>query len=215
MKKATLFLADDHHIMLEGLLQLLQEMHDIDILGIAHDGLETERQANILKPDLILMDLDMPRQNGYVTAKALHKSLPNTKIIILSMHADQAMVKQLMQLGIAGYLLKNTDKAELQLAIRQVLKGKSYFQADLLTNIVNGQQLQPETSHVQQLALLSDREQEVLKGIALGQTSAEIAEDLYLSVRTVETHRKNIHHKLNIKKMAGLIRFAIKAGLVQ
>ena len=215
MKKATLFLADDHQIMIDGLRQLLQEMDNIEVIGIAHDGLETEQQALILKPDLILMDLDMPRQNGYVTAKALHKTLPNTKIVILSMHADQAMVKQLMHLGIAGYLLKNTDKEELQLAIQQVLKGKSYFQAELLNQVVNGRQLQQEVQPMQKLALLSDREQEVLKGIAHGKTSAEIADDLYLSVRTVETHRKNIHQKLHIKNMAGLIRFAIKSGLVQ
>lgn len=215
MKQATVLIADDHQIMIDGLRKILQEMEGVNIIGNAYNGLEAEKQARILRPDLLLMDLDMPEQNGYVTAQNLHKELPNTRIVVLSMYSDEGMVKKLMQIGISGYLLKNTDKEELKLAIRRVLAGHSYFQPELMQQMITGKRMESGAEYVQQLSELSEREQEVLKGIAHGKTSAQIADDLFLSVRTVETHRKNIHNKLDIKSMAGLIRFAIKSGLVQ
>jgi len=211
---AQLFLVDDHQIVLDGLLRILSELEGISVIGQALNGKEALEKIPTLRPDLVLMDLDMPVMNGLDAATQLLKTLPDLKIVILTMHREESLVKKMMEIGVQGFFIKNTDQEELLLGIRQVLKGKKYFHYEALTPLVQSTPLAPNTLELNRLSQLSEREREVLLGIARGLTSQQIGEELFISTRTVETHRKNIHAKLEIKNLAGLIRFAIKAGLV-
>ncbi|MEM9052906.1 MAG: response regulator transcription factor [Bacteroidota bacterium] len=209
-----IFIVDDHQIVIDGLEKIIQEIPDLEIVGIANNGQEAIERIPLLNPDLVLMDLDMPILNGLEASKKLLASFPELQIIILTMHSERVVVEKMMKMGISGYLIKNADKEELVLGIRQVLKGKKYFQAELMEGFVSSSQLNTSSMEMSQLSDLSEREVEVLVEIAKGLTSAEIADVLHISLRTVETHRKNIHQKLDIKNVAGLVRFAIKSGLV-
>lgn len=209
-----LYIVDDHQLVIDGLENILNNTDDLKLIGSANDGKRGAEMVDALKPDLVLMDIDMPVLNGIDAAREILSKNPDQKIMMLSMYGERSLLERLMKLGIQGFLLKNTDKEELLQGIYRVLKGKKYYQAELLEGVVSGKA--PELNN-QQLALmqrLSQRETEVLKLIAQGMTSKEIAEKLFLASRTVETHRKNIHAKLEVKHMAGLIRFAIKAGMV-
>ncbi len=214
MSKAKLYIVDDHDLVIDGLEKIILEMSEIELLGRASNGAEAVNKIPILDPDLVLMDLDMPVMNGLEASERLLKSNPDLKIIILTMHGEKPIVEKMMQLGVSGYLLKNADKEELKFGMLQVLRGKQYFHSQALSGFVSGKQLSTVNSDMQELSKLSDRELSVLKQIALGKTSVEIGEELHISTRTVETHRKNIHQKLDIKNVAGLVRFAIKSGLV-
>lgn len=209
-----IFIVDDHQIVMDGLEKIIHEMDDVELIGVACNGKDAVEKIPILKPSLVLMDLDMPIMNGLEASAQLLKKMPDLKIVILTMHGERAIVEKMMKAGIQGYLIKNTDKDELKMGIQQVLKGKKYFQAEALQGFVGGFQLSKSSLEMNQLADLSEREVEILIQIAKGLTSTEIGGLLHISSRTVETHRKNIHQKLNIKNVAGLVRFAIKAGLV-
>ena len=214
MSNIKIFIVDDHQIVVDGLEKIILEMEGYETVGVARDGREALDKIPMLKPDITLMDLDMPIMNGLEASRRLLSKMPESKIIILTMHGERAIVEKMMQIGIFGYLIKNTDKDELKLGISQVAKGRKYFQSDVLTGFVTSSKLSQSSLEVSQLSHLSEREIEVLKEIAQGKTSAEIGDQLHISVRTVETHRKNIHQKLEISNVAGLVRFAIKAGLV-
>lgn len=209
-----IFLVDDHQIMIDGLEKIINEMEDVEIAGIACNGKEAIEKVPIIRPDLVLMDLDMPIMNGLEASRILLKEVSDLKIVILTMHGERSVVERMMKLGIYGYLIKNADKEELKLGISRVLKGKKYFQAEALEGFV-GSTESKATLEMGQLSVLSDREVEILSLIAKGKTSTEISEELHISSRTVETHRKNIHQKLDIRNIAGLVRFAIQVGLVQ
>ncbi len=209
-----IYIVDDHQIVIDGLERIINELDDVELIGIANDGREALEKIPILQPDLVLMDLDMPILNGFEASSQLMKKIPQLKIIILSMHGERSILEKLIKIGISGYLLKNADQQELKLGITQVLKGKKYYQTEVVQGFVRSSELFVRNDELEQLAMLSEREIEVLKEIAKGKTSAEIGDQLHISIRTVETHRKNIHQKLEIKNMAGLVRFAIKAGLV-
>ncbi len=209
-----IFIVDDHQIMIDGLEKIIHEMEDVEIAGIACNGKDAIEKIPIIRPDLVLMDLDMPVLNGLEASRILLKEISDLKIVILTMHGERSIVERMMKLGIYGYLIKNADKEELKLGISRVLKGKKYFQAEALEGFV-GSTESKATLEIGQLSVLSDREVEILSLIAKGKTSTEISEELHISSRTVETHRKNIHQKLDIRNIAGLVRFAIQVGLVQ
>ncbi len=215
MSKAKIFIVDDHQLVLDGLEKIINAEADMEIIGTANNGKDAIERVPIFKPDLVLMDLDMPVLNGMRAADTLIKQNPEIRIAMLTMHGERAIIEKMISMGVAGYFLKNADKEEFVAGIKMILKGKKFFQSDVVVGMSRpATQLKSNAANLALLSTLSDREQEVLKTIAAGKTSKEIAAELHISERTVETHRRNIHNKLEIKNLAGLVRFAIENGLL-
>ncbi len=215
-----ILLVDDHQIVLDGLQSLLGGLPQFEVIGTANNGRDALQAIPILKPAVVLMDIEMPIMNGIIAAQKAIEQFPEVKIIILSLHFEKPILQKMLEMQVSGYLLKNADQKELIQAIEAVAAGKQYFSSEVTTallrktgRIVPNPQLDATPAH--QLALLSERETEVLKLLAEGFSSKEISEQIFLSVRTVETHRFNLMKKLDIKKLAHLIRFAVKCGLVE
>lgn len=206
-------LADDHIMVRQGLRALLDAEPDIQVVGEASDGWETIQQAETLRPDVILMDLTMPRLNGLEATRRLEKSLPEIKILALTMHTNEEYVREVLRAGAAGYILKEAAVSELVQAVRVVAKGESYLcpaaSKVLVEDLVRGRQWTGDTL----FDTLTPREREVLQLIGEGYTNSEIARRLSISVKTVETHRAQLRRKLNIHDRAGLIRYAIRKGI--
>ncbi|MFK7972176.1 MAG: response regulator [Bacteroidia bacterium] len=219
-KKLSILLADDHQIMLDGLQSLLSSDANLKIVAQANTGKEALTMSAQLQPDLILMDLNMPEMNGMVAAQKVKSTQPGIKVIILSLHAEKTVIQQMIDTGIDGYLIKTANKEELLRAIHHVAGGGKYFSSDVAMSLSGMNTTVSSIAHVphdmqQQLALLSAREVEVLTLIAEGFSNKEIGENLFLSARTIDAHRANIMKKLAINKVTGLVRFAVKAGLVE
>jgi len=213
MNEIKVLLADDHQIIVDGLKSLLQNTADIQVAGEANNGREVLRLLGILKIDVILMDIDMPVMNGIDALKEIKRILPGIKVIILSMHQEAGMIKSLMAIGADGYILKSTSQDELIGAIRKVAAGQPYFSPEVTLSLLNTPQNNLQSSK-QQTEMLTDREEEILKLIAEGFSNKEIGTKLFISHRTVDTHRTNLMKKLNANNIAGLISFAIKNGMV-
>jgi DNA-binding NarL/FixJ family response regulator len=213
---ARLVLVDDHALLADGIRSLLEAEPDLEIVAHFTNGLAAVEQVPALQPDLLLMDLDMPIMNGLEAAKLLRGRLPELPIIILSMHAEKAIVQKAMREGIRGYLLKNSSQSEFLNGIRAVLGGGKYYSALLTESLVVPDRvpLAAETS-VKLLATLSERELEVLRLLVEGFSSKEIAEELCLSPQTIDSHRKSLLRKLEAKNVAGLVRIAFREGLVR
>ena len=215
--KTKILLVDDHQIVIDGMRSILSEEPSVEVIGWANDGKEGLDCCRMLAPDLVLMDLDMPLMSGMVAARELKATMPHIKVIILSLHAEKSVIQHMIQTGVDGYLMKNSDKEEVLRAIKAVAAGQKYFSSAVTLSLSSMMETKvpPPTSELQQqLSLLSDREVEVLKAIAEGATNKEIGQQLHLSPRTVDAHRANIMKKLEIKKVTGLVRFALKTGLV-
>jgi len=213
MNEIKVLLADDHQIIVDGLKSLLQNTADILVAGEANNGREVLRLLGILKIDVILMDIDMPVMNGIDALKEIKRTLPGIKVIILSMHQEAGMIKSLMTIGADGYILKSTSQDELIGAIRKVAAGQPYFSPEVTLSLLNTPQNNLQSSK-QQTEMLTDREEEILKLIAEGFSNKEIGNKLFISHRTVDTHRTNLMKKLNANNIAGLISYAIKNGMV-
>lgn len=211
-KAIRILLVDDHPVVRKGLMACLAHQSEIQVIGEAGDGEEGVRLARELKPDVVLMDIDMPRMNGLAAADILRREDPAIKVLILSMHSETDFVLRILQSGARGYVLKSAQTAELIKAIETVYSGGSSFSPDIaraaLNDYVRGAGEGPHPSQI------SNREREVLVAIAGGLSNKEIASHLGVGVRTVETHRERIMRKLNIHSVAGLTRFAIQTGLV-
>lgn len=215
MKKISFFITDDHQIILDGLEKIILEEPGWEVAGTASNGKECIERVPIAEPDVVLMDLDMPVLNGLATAERLLASFPDLSIVILSMYGEKEMVQKMMEMGVKGYFLKNTDKEELKMGLRHILRGKRFFQADALEGKVIPQRMAGSAESIERLGVLSERELDVLKEIAKGKSTKQIAEELHLSPRTIETHRKNLHQKLEVNNVSGLVRIALKSGLVE
>jgi two-component system response regulator NreC len=213
MNRTKVLLVDDHQIIIDGMKSLLQNSDEIKVAGEANNGREALRVMEILEPDVVLMDIDMPVMNGIDTLKEIGKRFPGVKVIILSMHNEAGMIKSLMNIGAQGYLLKSCTQDELIGAIRKVAGGQPFFSPEVTLSL-----LKPDadnhTGFDQQIELLTDRETEILKLIAEGFSNKEIGSKLFISHRTVDTHRTNLMKKLNVSNIAGLISYAIKNGIV-
>ena len=214
-----ILLVDDHQIILDGLVTLFAEDSQIKILGQANTGREAVELTRLLKPQVVLMDLNMPEMNGMVAAAEIKKSFPDVKVIILSLHAEKSVIQHMMETGVDGYLIKTSDKTELLHGIHEVAKGRKYFSSDVTMSLSGVTAVPSSLAHAtndlqEKLALLSAREIEVLSLIADGNSNKEIGDQLFLSPRTIDAHRANLMKKLEIHKVAGLVRFAVKAGLV-
>lgn len=210
MNKIKLIIADDHELFRKGLAELLRKHDDIKIVKSVGDGLEfMEIINNQLEVDIVLLDITMPNMDGFQVLKELKTLNSDIKPIVISMHNDGNYIAKCAKMGAYGYLLKNTDEAELILAIRSVSSGKKYFSAEISEKMINFMSTQSISEDI-----LSNKETEVLGLISKGLTTKEIAEKLFVSSRTIETHRANILKKLEVKNTAELIKKATKMNLI-
>jgi len=210
MNEIKLIIADDHELFRNGLAELLRKHDDIKIVKTVGDGLEfMELVNNQFEADIVLLDITMPNMDGFQVLKELKTLNSNIKPIVISMHNDGNYIAKCAKTGAYGYLLKNTDEAELILAIRSVSSGKKYFSAEISEKMINFMSTQSISENV-----LSNKETEVLGLISKGLTTKEIAAKLFVSSRTIETHRANVLKKLEVKNTAELIKKATKMNLI-
>lgn len=215
----TIILIDDHELILDGLAQLVEGIGGFQILAKAGNGKAGLDLVEKLAPDIVLMDVDMPVMNGLEATQQIKKLYPKVRIIILTMHGDPALIKRMMEIGADGFLLKNSNRDEFREALTRVAQGKTYFSSDAAQAVISGKSVTPGNFVVGNdtilLSTLSDRETEILKNIALGKSNKEIGDQLFISHRTVDTHRTNIMKKMGVHNVAGLVRIALRNGLVQ
>ncbi len=212
MSSIKIVIVDDHQLIIDGMKALLNEEAGIKVVGEASNGKEALKLMQLIEVDMVLLDIDMPVMDGIETAKHIRKRWPQLSIIILSMHAEQGMVKNLVGIGANGYLLKNSSREEVIKAIRHVNNGDRYFSTEVTLSILNSRG--GFESHKNKVHL-TDREIEILTLIAEGFTNKEIGDQLFISHRTVDTHRTNLMKKLEVNNLAGLISFALKNGFVK
>ena len=214
--KVRIVLAEDHTILREGLRALLSADPDFEIIGEAADGREAVRFVEKQVPDLILMDLSMPRMTGMDAIREIKKRYPQTKIIALTVHKTEEYLRTTLQAGADGYVLKDATHEELMMSIQSVLKGETYLSPGVSGKVIEGYLEGVEgQAPASTLGLLSQREREVLKLIAEGYKNKEIAADLCISLKTVEKHRANLMKKLDLHNAAALTAYAIEQGLVE
>jgi DNA-binding NarL/FixJ family response regulator len=213
--KLSIVLADDHTILREGLRALLTADPNFEIVGEASDGREAVRCVEKLGPDLLLMDLSMPRMSGMDAIREIKKRYPETKIIALTVHKTEEYLLTTLKAGADGFVLKDATHDELLMAINNVMSGKSYLSPGVSEKIIEGYlQGKKSTQSLSSWESLSQREREVLKLIAEGYKNKEIAEDLCISLKTVEKHRANLMKKLDLHNAAALTVYAVDKGLV-
>jgi len=216
---STIILIDDHELILDGLAQLVEGIGGFQILAKAGNGKAGLDLVEKLAPDIVLMDVDMPVMNGLEATQQIKKLYPKVRIIILTMHGDPALIKRMMEIGADGFLLKNSNRDEFREALTRVAQGKTYFSSDAAQAVISGKSVTPGNFVVGNdtilLSTLSDRETEILKNIALGKSNKEIGDQLFISHRTVDTHRTNIMKKMGVHNVAGLVRIALRNGLIQ
>jgi DNA-binding NarL/FixJ family response regulator len=205
-------LVDDHPVVRRGLSCCLAPAENLEVIGEAADGLEAVRKTEELSPHVVLMDIDMPGLNGLSATEILRRDHPAVRVLLLSMHPYTGQMSRILQCGARGFLLKDARPAELIAAICKVAAGETCFSQDVAIQALN--QLASKQSRQPESSVLTEREREVLVGIAEGLTNKEIATRLGISSRTIETHRAHIMRKLNIHSVAGLTRFAASEGLV-
>ncbi|WP_341530811.1 response regulator transcription factor [Nostoc sp. UHCC 0302] len=206
-------LVDNHTLVRAGLRALIQNIQGIQVVAEAGDGREALRSLGEHQPDVVLMDIAMPEMNGLEAAAHVVKEFPLVRVVILSMHANEEYVLQALRLGAMGYLLKDAGISELELALRAVCQGETYLSPAVSKHVVSNY-LQRVGNKFSSSTQLTSRQREILQLIAEGRTTKEIAELLYISVKTVETHRMQLMKRLDIFDVAGLVRYAIRTGLV-
>lgn len=211
-------IVDDHTLVRTGITELVNGLDVFKTIGTASNGKEAIELVESLNPDLVLMDVDMPIMNGLEATIQLKKRNPECKIIILTMHGDPSLIKRMMDIGANGYLLKNADREEFSDALHRVSKGQTYFSSDAAKAVITGENLSAGNFTVGPDSILfsklTEREREILKLIANGLSNKEIGDKLFISHRTVDSHRTNLMKKLQVHNAAGLIKLAISNGLV-
>lgn len=211
MNEIKILLVDDHQVINDGLKALLDKQPGLRVSATASNGSEALELIKVLDFDIVLMDIDMPIMNGLDATLLIKKTKNSPKVIILSMHSEKGMVEELIANGVDGYLLKNTGKEELISAIKTVMSGNKYFDSDVTLSLLNKNTVVPKINVDYDL---TERELEILRLVADGFTNKEIGEKLFISHRTVDTHRTNLMRKLEVNNIAGLISFAIKNKLI-
>lgn len=215
MAVTSILVVDDHSLVREGIITMLSVYDDFNIVGDAESGEAALEKISDLQPDVVLMDINMPGLNGIETAKQILLEYSAIRIIILSMEVTQDHISEAIKAGVAGYLAKDTKKELLAEAIRKVMSGEQYFGDKVSQVIFKGFYKQSKGERVaSENKVLSKREVEVLQQIASGLSNREIADKLFISIRTVDAHRNHIMQKLNLKSTAQLVKYAIKEKLV-
>jgi len=218
MAPIRIVLADDHQLVRAGIQSLLQRLHDVQVVAEASDGVEVLHLVATEQPDIVLMDIGMAGMNGLEATEQIAQAFPDVRVIILSMHDNKEYVLQALRAGAAGYLLKDSAKAELELAVRAVARGETYLSPPVSKHVIAAYVQRASSAPalpIDEVSLerLTSRQREVLRMIADGHTSQAIAGTLGISVKTVETHRAQIMERLDIHDIAGLVRYAIHMGL--
>jgi len=211
--KTRILLADDHEVFREGLRSMIEKHGDLEVVGDAETGRVAVRMATQLKPDIIIMDIAMPDLNGIEATSQIRATIPETRVIALSMHSDKRFVTGMLRAGAVGYLLKASAFDEVIQATRTVMNNKHYVSGDIADTVVSDYVRQLTEAAPEQHAALSPREREVLQLLAEGHSTRKIAEALHISANTIETHRAHIMAKLGIKTIADLVKFAIREGI--
>jgi DNA-binding NarL/FixJ family response regulator len=215
MKPIRILLADDHTVMRRGLQMLLESQPEFTVVAEAADGREAVAQAEATRPDVAVMDIAMPNLSGIEAAQRMNAALPQLAVVILSMHSDEGYVLRALKAGAKGYLLKDSAESDLIDAIKAVHQGRTFFSAEITKMLV--------ADHVREIRargaedsydLLTSREREILQLLAERKSTKEIAASLHLSPFTVETHRRNLHEKLNLHSLAELIMYAVRKGMI-
>ncbi|MFV1949947.1 MAG: response regulator [Anaerolineales bacterium] len=214
MKTIKVLLADDHTILRQGLRSILEQQAGIEVIAEAKNGREAVRIAEQMKPDVVVMDFSMPDLNGLEATRQIKQRIPETKVLILTRHANQEYIKSILRAGASGYLVKKSAAEELVIAIQSVQRGDSYLDPSISKTIIEGY-LNPAAGEDKPLEIkLTPRQREVLQLIAEGHPNREIASRLHISVKTVENHRANIMQKLNLHSTADLTQYAIRMGII-
>lgn len=210
-----MLLADDHKIVREGIRSILEEEQDLEVIGEASQGQEAVGLCQSLNPDLVLMDVSMPGLNGIEATRQILSDSREIRVMALSMHRDPRFVAGILEAGAKGYLLKDCSSQELLTAIRQVHAGKTYISPGIADIVLDGflKRLDLDQS-APPASVLSPREREVLQYLSEGYNLKQVADRLYLSPKTVETHRRNLMEKLEIDNLVDLIRYAIREGVI-
>ncbi|WDF60732.1 response regulator transcription factor [Flavobacterium sp. KACC 22758] len=212
MNQINLLIADDHTMFLQGIISLLEQEPNITVIDKAVNGIEALEIIKKGVVDFIILDISMPEMDGIELSKILKKQHPDVKILIVSTHSNVMIVSRLIRIGVNGYLLKNAAKEELLKAINTIASGENYFAQELEEkHLSNSSKIEKQVSN---LTELSSREKEILVLIAHEYNTAEIAEKTFISLNTVNTHRRNLLSKLNAKNTAGLVKYAVENGLV-
>ncbi len=214
MRPLTIVLADDHHVVRSGLRVLLENEMHCTVVGEAGNGPEALAMVERLQPDLLIADLIMPGLSGLEVARQARIVSPNTRIVILSMHADESYVREALRAGVTAYVLKETLSTEFLYAIQQAAQGRRYLSPPLSDRAIDAYASQTAETNLDLYETLTAREREILYLAAQGLTSAEIAEHLMIGVRTVDTHRASMMRKLGLHTPLDLIRYAVRRGIV-
>lgn len=209
-RSISIVLADDHAVMRDGVQMVLEAQPDLHVIGTASNGADAVDLVDALRPDIAVLDIAMPQTNGLVAAREIRQRAPNTKIIFLSMHEGEEYLKEALRAGAAGYVLKRAAATELVAAIRAVQRGDAYLDPALTRTLDD-----LRDGDTGRLADLTERELEVLKLVAEGLTNRQIAAQLVISVKTVQSHRTNIMEKLDLHDRTDLVKYAIRRGLIE
>lgn len=215
-KNITILLADDHTVVRQGLAKLLESEGDFKVVGEAENGREAIEKADTLKPDIVLMDIAMPMLNGIEATRQIKKNVPETRVLILSMHSHDRYVDKLFSLGASGYLLKNSTGSDIKSAIYAAIMGNIYLSPSISRRVIEEYVSMKNGSLSDELyGKLSNREREVFQMIAEGRATRDIADILCISPSTVKSHRAKIMEKLQVDNVSHLIQFAIRMGIVE
>ena len=213
MNKLRIVLADDHETVREGLKMIVNAQDDMEVVGFAADGREAVTKAQELLPDVLVMDISMPKLNGLKATEKINEVCPQVKVLTLSRHADDGYIRELLGAGACAYVLKQSAPSELIHAIRAVAAGGKYIDPKLAAKVMDN--YSDRAARGETKGSLTDRESETLRLIALGYSNKEIAARLSLSVKTIEVHKANAMHRLNITSRIDLVRYAIFQGWLQ
>lgn len=217
MKPIQLFIADDHQMLLDGIKALLRDVEDVVVVGEASNGSDVLVYVEQHPVDVVLMDISMPVMNGIETTTHIVSKYPHVRVIALTMHGERSFIARVLKAGASGYVLKNTGKQDLLQAIRRVAAGGTYISHEVASAMM--EQFMPQAARRSGAASvaseLTKREEEILRLIAQEMTNNEIADRLFISMHTVETHRKNLIRKIGVKNTAGLVKYAMQQGLAE
>lgn len=213
MEKIRIVIVDDHQLICDGLSRIIQEIPEFEVITTYQNPMEALQKIPVWKPDILLVDFEMPGLNGLELIQKLKLEIPDLRSILLTMHLDKATVKEALSQGVNAYILKNLDEFELRIALEKVKNNQNYYSAPV-TEVLNNKSKVIQKNSNSQLESLSNREREVLRLIAEAFSTKEIAHQLSVEISTIETHRKSLLRKLDVRNVAGLVRIAIQEGLV-